>query len=75
MEQKNNNTHKKYWWRTIASFVLVLFSMPLGHALMILMERFMSNVAMHYAGFFMGLTGLVMVVVGVFIKGDTRQTL
>lgn len=70
MEKKNT-----YWWRTIASFVLVLFTMPLGHALMILMEKFMDPVAVHYAGFIMGFVGLVMVIVGVFVKGDTRQTL
>ena len=64
-----------YIWRTVASFLLVLFAMPLGHALMILMEKFMSEGAMHVAGFMMGLAGLVMVVVGVFVKGDTRQTL
>ena len=29
-----------YIWRTVASFLLVLFAMPLGHALMILMEKF-----------------------------------
>lgn len=66
---------KTYWWRTIASFVLVLFTMPLGHALMILMEMFMDPVAVHYAGFTMGFVGLIMVIVGVFVKGDTRQTL
>ena len=70
MEKKNT-----YWWRTIASFVLVLFTMPLGHALMILMEKFMDPVAVHYAGFTMGFVGLIMVIVGVFVKGDTRQTL
>ncbi len=31
-------TKKNYWGRTIASFLLVLFSMPLGHGLMIMME-------------------------------------
>lgn len=66
---------KTYWWRTIASFVLVLFTMPLGHALMILMEKFMDPVAVHYAGFAMGFAGLIIVIVGVFVKGDTRQTL
>lgn len=66
---------KIYWWRTIASFVLVLFTMPLGHALMILMEKFMQPTAVHYAGFALGLVGLVMVITGVFVKGDTRQTL
>lgn len=69
------NSNRNYWWRTIASFLLVLFSMPLGHALMILMERLISPSAMHYAGFLMGLAGLFLVIVGVFAKGDTRQTL
>ncbi len=69
------NKKKIYIWRTIASFLLVLFAMPLGHALMILMEKFMSEGAMHVAGFVMGLVGLVMVIVGVMVKGDTRQTL
>lgn len=66
---------KKYYWRTLASFLLVLFTMPLGHALMILMEKFMAPTAVHYAGFSMGFVGLIMVIIGVFVKGDTRQTL
>lgn len=66
---------KRYWWKTLASFCLVLFAMPLGHALMILMEHLMDPVTLHYSAFAMGAVGLVMVVVGVFAKGDTRQTL
>ena len=57
----------------ITSFLIVLFTMPLGHALMILMEHLMEPVTMHYATFFMGLIGLIMVITGVFAKGDTRQ--
>ena len=49
--------------------------MPLGHALMILMEKFMGEGAMHIAGFMMGFVGLILVIIGVFVKGDTRQTL
>ena len=59
----------------ITSFLIVLFTMPLGHALMILMEHLMKPVTMHYATFFMGLIGLIMVITGVFAKGDTQQTL
>lgn len=69
------NNKKIYVWRTLASFLLVLFAMPLGHALMILMEKFMDEGAMHVAGFMMGAVGLAMVVAGVFARGDTRQTL
>ncbi len=49
--------------------------MPLGHALMILMEHFLSSEALHRAAFALGGVGMVMVVVGVMVKGDTRQTL
>jgi len=62
-------------WKTLASFFMVLFTMPLGHALMIIMEKFMSPVSLHYSAFTMGAVGLLMVIVGVFVYGDTKQTL
>ncbi len=68
-------TAKKYPFKAISSFLIVLFTMPLGHALMILMEHFMSPTALHYSAFAMGFAGMLMVVLGVFVKGDTRQTL
>ena len=74
MEQ-TKNAKKNYWFKTLMSFLLVLLTMPLGHALMILMEHYLSPTALHYAGFLLGFVGLIMVVVGVFAKGDTRQTL
>ena len=78
-DQNTKSTGQKskkiYPWRAIASFLLVLFTMPLGHAIMILMEKLMDPTAVHYAGFTMGFVGLVMVIIGVFVKGDTRQTL
>ena len=74
-ETANNVSKKRYWWKATASFMLVLFTMPLGHALMILMEHFMDTVTLHYSAFAMGLVGMLMVVRGVFAKGDTRQTL
>ncbi len=57
------------------SFLMVLFAMPLGHALMILMEHFLSETVIHYSAFTMGFAGLIMVIVGVFVTGDTKQTL
>lgn len=66
---------KHYWGRTMASFFLVLFTMPLGHAMMMIMDRVMTPTAVHYAGFMMGFVGLFIVVAGVFAKDDTRQTL
>lgn len=66
---------KKYWWKASASFLMVLFTMPLGHAVMILMEHFLDETTLHYAAFAMGAVGMLMVIAGVFAKGDTRQTL
>lgn len=66
---------KYYWWRTIVSFLMVLFTMPLGHALMLVMDHTMTPTAVHYGAFLMGLIGMAMVIIGVFAKGDTKQTL
>ena len=66
---------KKYWGKTIASFLLVLFTMPLGHALMRIMEDTMSVTALHYSAFAMGAVGLAIAIWGVFVKGDVKQTL
>ncbi len=65
---------KKSWWKSIASFLLVLCTMPLGHAMMIIMENTMTPAAVHCSAFCMGLAGLLLVIGGVFVKGDTRQT-
>ena len=42
---------------------------------MILMEHFLDETTLHYAAFAMGAVGMLMVIAGVFAKGDTRQTL
>ena len=71
-----NNTQKPlYWGKAIASFLMVLFTMPLGHAVMILMEKLMNETALHYAAFALGFIGMILVIIGVFVKGDTKQTL
>ena len=44
-------TQKRYWWKTIASFFLVLFTMPLGHALMRVMEDTLSPHAVNVSAF------------------------
>jgi hypothetical protein len=64
-----------YLGKATASFLLVLFTMPLGHAMMKLMEVLMLPSALHVTAFIMGAVGMMMVIVGVFVRGDTRQTL
>ncbi len=66
---------KLNWLKSIASFLVVLLTMPLGHALMIVMDKTMTPEAVHYSAFFMGLAGLLIVVAGVIVRGDTKQTL
>lgn len=59
---------------TIGSILIILLLMPLGHALMIIMEHTLESTALHYSAFAMGFVGLVIAIWGVFVKGDTRQT-
>ena len=75
METTDTSVKRRYWGKTIISFLVVLFAMPLGHALMILMEHFLEPSVMHSAAFAMGAVGLAIAITGVFVKGDTRQTL
>ncbi len=65
---------KKYPGKALGAILIVLLLMPLGHALMILMEHFLTPTALHYSAFAMGFMGLVITIWGVFVKGDTRQT-
>ena len=63
-----------YIGKTIGAFFIVLLLMPLGHAMMILMEHTLSPEVLHYSAFAMGFIGLVITICGVFVKGDTKQT-
>lgn len=67
--------NKKTIFIGVASFLIVLFTMPLGHALMILMEHLLNKQALYFAAFILGFIGLVLTIIGIFAKGDTQQTL
>ncbi len=75
MIYEEQNTRKLHWGKAIASFMLVLFTMPLGHTTMILMEHLLSKDILPTVAFFMGFIGFIMVIVGVFKRTDIRQTL
>ncbi len=66
---------RNYVGKSIASFLLVLMTMPLGHAVMILMEHYMSPGPLHVCAFLLGFVGLLLAVAGIFVAGDLRQTL
>lgn len=61
--------------KSIASFFLVLFTMPLGHAAMILMEHTLTPSVLHVCAFLLGFAGLLMTVAGVFAHSDISRTL
>ena len=67
----NGNIHLG---KTIGSILIILLLMPLGHALMIIMEHLLSPTVLHYSAFAMGFVGLVITIWGVFVKGETKQT-
>lgn len=74
MKRQSKKT-KRYPVKALASFFLVLFTMPLGHAAMILMEHYLAPGPLHVSAFLLGLAGLMITVAGVFVKGDLKQTL
>lgn len=72
---RETNKPQRYWMTALGSFFLVLFTMPLGHATMMLMDLFLEESILRWAAFGMGAVGMFMVVVGVFAKTDLRETL
>lgn len=66
---------KKSIFRGIASFVIVLLCMPLGHALMIVMEHLMTPKAVNYSALAMAVIGVLIVFFGRKAKSDTGSTI
>lgn len=66
---------KLYWWKSIVSMGVILGSMPMVHLVARVLKDNYDGTQLLGAGMAVGFVGLVMVVVGVFVKGQTRQTL
>lgn len=66
---------KKSVFRGISSFIIVLLCMPLGHALMIIMEHLLAPHAVNICAFIMAASGLTGVIVGRNIKSETGKTI
>ncbi len=69
------NQEKKVGMTGVWAFLIVLFSMPLGHALMIACEHTFGENGIFTVAFFMGFAGLLLTLWGFLSKGDTKQTL
>ncbi len=61
-------------WTGILSFLIVLFTMPLGHAAMILMEKMLGHDLLYTAAFLLGWLGIVLLLVGIFSKKEVSAT-
>lgn len=57
------------------SIAVTLAAMPLTHILARMLKDGTTGVEQFYAGMGMGVFGLGLVIAGVFIKGDARQSL
>ncbi len=58
----------------IIAFLIVLFTMPLGHAAMILMEKGFGHEYIYQAAIILGFVGFLLVVWGVIINKETSST-
>lgn len=66
---------KRHWLMAIASIAVTLTAMPVTHIVARYLKDNTTGVEQFYAGLLMGGVGLLLIVAGVFVKGDTRQTL
>lgn len=58
----------------ILAFLIVLFAMPLGHAVMIIMEKAFGDEYVFIAAVTMGFAGLLFLVLGYLSKNETKAT-
>ena len=70
-----SGTKQLHWGKAVVSIAVTLVAMPLTHILARALKDGTSGVEQFYAGMGMGAVGLLMVIGGVFVKGDAKQTL
>lgn len=75
MTQSVNCTRQTYWLKAIVSIAVTLTAMPITHLIARALKNACQGEQQFYAGMAMGAVGLAMVLAGVFIKGDVKQTL
>ena len=66
---------KYHWTKALVSIAVTLIAMPLTHMLARALKDGTEGVEQFYAGMGLGTFGLLLVIIGVFIKSDARQTL
>ncbi len=73
MEKQNKRSLN--WWKAILSIAVTLVAMPLAHILARVLKDGTTGVEQFYAGMGMAAFGLLLVVTGVFVKGNVKQSL
>ena len=58
----------------ILAFLIVLFTMPLGHAAMIIMENLFGHEYVFLAAFILGIIGVILLIFGVKNKNEAKAT-
>jgi len=58
----------------IMAFIIVLFTMPLGHAMMILMQLFLGETNQYIGAIIVGLFGFAALLISLKDKNDTHRT-
>ena len=58
----------------IVAFLIVLFTMPLGHAAMIIMEKSFGHEYVYQAAIFIGFVGLALLIWGVISTSENKAT-
>ena len=65
----------RFSMKGVWAFLIVLFSMPLGHALMILSEKFAGDAYVFHAALVMGFIGVALLLWGFIARNATQQTI
>ena len=58
----------------ISAFLIVLLTMPLGHAAMIIMEKTFGHEYIYHAAVLLGLIGFILIIWGAVVNQDTKST-
>ena len=66
---------KKYWLTAIVSIAVTLVAMPVTHLIARALKNSYTGEGQLLAGLAMGTAGLFMVIAGIFVRGDAKQTL
>lgn len=75
VRMQKSDRKQLHWDKAIVSIAVTLAAMPLTHILARILKDGTTGVEQFYAGMGMGAFGLGLVIAGVFIKGDARQSL